>query len=188
MPTEAQWEYACRAGTDTPLWYGGPETDFSTYANVADGTFHQATSALRQQFLIRTTPALMSIYRPAFSDKGNDGAIVTADVGRYQPNPWGLHDMHGNAAEWTRSAYRSYPYRTGDGRDDPAADGSKVVRGGSFHDRPAPLPLGLPPELPAVADGYSTSASASSAPQGQRHEACFRSRIRQHLDMKALWN
>jgi len=44
--------------------------------------------------------------------------------------------MIGNAAEWTRSAYRPYPYNAADGRDDPAAPGRKVVRGGSWYDRP----------------------------------------------------
>jgi formylglycine-generating enzyme required for sulfatase activity len=44
--------------------------------------------------------------------------------------------MHGNAAEWTRTAYRPYPYDPQDGRDDPRADGPKSVRGGSFYDRP----------------------------------------------------
>ena len=62
--------------------------------------------------------------------------MVTTNVGRYQPNAWGLHDMIGNAAEWTRTAYRPYPYQSGDGRDDPAVAGTKVVRGGSWYDRP----------------------------------------------------
>jgi formylglycine-generating enzyme required for sulfatase activity len=66
----------------------------------------------------------------------DDGACVTSDVGKYAPNAWGLHDMHGNAAEWTRSLDRPYPYRDQDGRNDPAAAGKRVVRGGSFQDRP----------------------------------------------------
>jgi formylglycine-generating enzyme required for sulfatase activity len=47
-----------------------------------------------------------------------------------------LHDLHGNAAEWTRSQYAAYPYRDDDGRNDPAAPGQRVVRGGSWFDRP----------------------------------------------------
>jgi formylglycine-generating enzyme required for sulfatase activity len=45
--------------------------------------------------------------------------------------------MHGNVAEWTLSAYRPYPYRDDDGRNQAAPDGLKVVRGGSWRDRPA---------------------------------------------------
>jgi formylglycine-generating enzyme required for sulfatase activity len=66
----------------------------------------------------------------------NDGATVTDNVGsRYQPNAWGLYDMHGNAAEWTLTTWRPYPYAA-DGRDNGLAAGRKVVRGGSFYDRP----------------------------------------------------
>ncbi|MDP6634478.1 MAG: SUMF1/EgtB/PvdO family nonheme iron enzyme [Phycisphaerae bacterium] len=137
LPTEAQWEYACRAGTNTPLWYGGLEADFSRTASLADGTLTKACLALRRKSLHRTTAALQTLVRPAFSDKGNDGEIVSAVVGKYRPNPFGLHDMHGNASEWTRSTYKPYPYRRGDGRDDPKTNGRKVARGGGFHDRPA---------------------------------------------------
>jgi formylglycine-generating enzyme required for sulfatase activity len=66
----------------------------------------------------------------------NDGHLVTADVGSYRPNPWGLYDMHGNAWEWTRSNYRPYPYRADDGRNDTTDAGQKVARGGSWYDRP----------------------------------------------------
>ena len=57
-------------------------------------------------------------------------------MGRYQPNAWGLHDMHGNAAEWTLSSYRPYPYNNNDGRNDPNSAEMKTVRGGSWYDRP----------------------------------------------------
>ena len=56
-------------------------------------------------------------------------------VGPYQPNAWGLSDMHGNAAEWTRSSYRPYPFRADDARE-AGREVRKVVRGGSWYDRP----------------------------------------------------
>ena len=66
----------------------------------------------------------------------NDGGFLSEDVGGYTPNAWGLHDMHGNVLEWTRSAYRPYPYKDDDGRNAPDARGRRVVRGGSWYDRP----------------------------------------------------
>jgi formylglycine-generating enzyme required for sulfatase activity len=123
LPTEAQWEYACRAGTATPLYYGPADADFGKLANLADGHVNQLT--------IRDSPNWI----PCVA-KVNDGAIVSRDVGSYPPNPWGLHDIHGNVAEWTLSLYRPYPYRSTDGRNDPASPGARVVRGGSWRDRP----------------------------------------------------
>ena len=71
---------------------------------------------------------------PAFANV-NDGAVVVTSIDRYQPNAWGLRNMHGNAAEWTLSTYQSYPY-VADGRDNGQPTGRKVARGGSFYDRP----------------------------------------------------
>jgi formylglycine-generating enzyme required for sulfatase activity len=68
-------------------------------------------------------------------DRSLDNALVTTNVGSYLPNPLGLHDMHGNAAEWTRTTYRPYPYRS-HGRDALTDEERKVVRGGSWYDRP----------------------------------------------------
>jgi formylglycine-generating enzyme required for sulfatase activity len=127
LPTESQWEYACRAGSATPMWYGSPDADFSQVANMADYTIRN----LAYEGWRPKSPDLVP--REA---RFNDGKLVTADVGSYRPNPWGLYDMHGNAAEWTRTNYRPYPYRDDDGRDTVSAEGDKVVRGGSWYDRP----------------------------------------------------
>ena len=126
LPTEAQWEYACRAGTGTALSYGPAHEDFSRHANVADAAARAAFGKARGGGLA------------SFPTDGeySDGQPTVCDVGRYAPNAWGLHDLHGNVAEWTRSAYRPYPTRGADGRNDAAATGRRVVRGGSWRDRP----------------------------------------------------
>ena len=123
LPTEAQWEYACRAGTTTPLSYGGEDTDFSPFANLADASLSRWSRRDSPDWFPKDA---------RFTDR----ALVSSPVGTYQPNAWGLCDMHGNAAEWTRTTYAPYPYRADDGRDDGTSAGRKVVRGGSWFDRP----------------------------------------------------
>ncbi|MBM4154931.1 MAG: hypothetical protein FJ221_07855 [Lentisphaerae bacterium] len=123
LPTEAQWEYACRAGTATPMHYGAVEADFSKLANLADRRISELTFRDSPKWIPRIEAA-------------DDGAVVTESPGRYPPNAWGLQDMHGNAAEWTRSLYRPLPWRDDDGRNDEAAAGLRVARGGSYWDRP----------------------------------------------------
>jgi len=85
----------------------------------------------------------------------NDGMLVTAPVGKYKPNAWGLHDMHGNAWEWTRSAYRPYPWRDNDGRNAADSTGSKVIRGGSWRDRPKRCRSGFRLSYPAWQKVYN---------------------------------
>jgi formylglycine-generating enzyme required for sulfatase activity len=127
LPTEAQWEYACRAGTASPLWYGDVDDDFSAAANMADVTIKQLAYDTDGRHTADLVP------RDARFD---DNSLVTADVGTYRPNAWGLCDMHGNAWEWTRSAHRPYPYAETDGRNAPQNGDPMVVRGGSWRDRP----------------------------------------------------
>jgi formylglycine-generating enzyme required for sulfatase activity len=127
LPTEAEWEYACRAGTGSPLYYGDLDTDFSPFGNMADVTIRDLVYDVRDQY----PPDLVPRDR-----RFNDGKLVTADVGSYKPNAWGLYDMHGNVWEWTRSMYKPYPYRSDDGRNRTTTHGRKVVRGGSWYDRP----------------------------------------------------
>lgn len=127
LPTEAQWEYAARAGSDEAMSYGDLDVDFSTHANMADVTIRDLAYWAWRPKPPDLTPR---------DDRFDDGVLVTENVGAYAPNAWGLYDMHGNAAEWTRSAYRAYPYNAQDGRNALKAGGEKVVRGGSWFDRP----------------------------------------------------
>ena len=124
LPTEAQWEYACRAGSASPLWYGGLDADFSRTANLSDATHHTV--------YYPHVPSAIPPWRPA-DTRFDDGWRVSARVGAFAPNPWGLFDMHGNAAEWTRTDYAPYP---GGAVPSETLSGRKVVRGGSWMDRP----------------------------------------------------
>lgn len=141
LPTEAQWEWACRAGTAAPFWYGDFDTDFAAYANLGDAMLAKFAG----------DPYTQDWAKAAFKNPGRydnwipqearfeDGGFVTEPIGRYRGNPWGLHDMHGNAREWTRSAFRPYPYVDGDGRNEVASlppTTERVTRGGSWRDRP----------------------------------------------------
>ncbi len=135
LPTEAQWEYACRAGTATPFWHGDLNTDFSKCANLGDLKLREFALETYIQVHLIANPNKYDDWIPK-DERFDDGGFISVDVGRYQANPWGLVDVHGNVAEWTRSLYRPYPYDDEDGRNDPAAPGRRVVRGGSWYDRP----------------------------------------------------
>jgi len=130
LPTEAQWEYACRAGTASAMNYGDAGVDHGKLANLADINIKQM-SALGWGLPHGAVPP----WHPS-DGKFNDGYRVSAEVGKYLPNAWGLHDMHGNVSEWTRSDYRPYPYLDDDGRNDGSPTAPKAVRGGSWYDRP----------------------------------------------------
>ncbi len=127
LPTEAQWEYAARAGSVSRLPPGWADAGtIARQANSADLAF---TGAHRADGL--NTGGLEHLLPDGavpISPEPDDGVVVTADIGRFAPNAWGLHDLAGNVAEWTRSAYAPYPLN---GR---AASDRKVVRGGSFFD------------------------------------------------------
>lgn len=95
LPTAAEWEWACRAGSAGPFWWGGPDGDFTPFANLADAKLRMVDT-----YAPWALPSgAIGPWRPASSL--DDGHRVSAPVASYGANPWGLYDMHGNAAEWT---------------------------------------------------------------------------------------
>ncbi|MBF0196963.1 MAG: SUMF1/EgtB/PvdO family nonheme iron enzyme [Planctomycetes bacterium] len=134
LPTEAQWEWACRAGSDSDFSYSGDQRpDFSEYANFADiQLIKMAVSGVNPKPIANANAKMDFLPKEA---QYNDGVLHLAPVASYQANAWGLHDMHGNVAEWTRSDNQPYPYNATDGRNNNKLE-RKIVRGGSWRDRP----------------------------------------------------
>jgi len=116
LPTEAEWEYACRAGT-TSLYHNGDEPE----GLVSVGNVFDASSKSK-----------LTEYSDFPYLTANDGYAFTAPVGGFRANPWGLYDMHGNATEWCQDCDRVYSI--GDVTD-PAGPNSgsfRVFRGGGW--------------------------------------------------------
>ena len=118
LPTEAQWEYGCRAGTQTPWWTGTERAELDQVGNLAD------------QFCKANGGAASWRYEPDL----NDGFVVHAPVGRYRANAFGVHDVIGNIFEWCLDDYGGYANvpKSGDGRRAVAGAAYRVLRGGSF--------------------------------------------------------
>lgn len=130
LPTEAEWEWACRAGSSRPMFYGDLDADFSRYANLADATVKQlAVSGVDPQPI--SNPDRFWDFVPK-EGRFNDGVVHLADCGAYEANAWGVRDVIGNVAEWTLDDYAPYPYRS----SNTSVAGRKVVRGGSWAERP----------------------------------------------------
>ena len=116
LPTEAQWERACRAGGASP-WHCGDEVgELAGCANLSDATAEKWTIGWRNY------------------EDFEDGHVIHAPVGSYRPNAFGLYDMHGNVGEWCRDWNAGYEYSAapGDGLRQHVGRNRKVVRGGSY--------------------------------------------------------
>lgn len=134
LPTEAQWEWACRAGTSSPMFYGNLDSDFSSFANLADASLSRlAVTGIDPQPIHNPDRFWDFVPKEA---RFNDGVLHLAEVGHYQPNPWGLYDMIGNVAEWTLDDYRPHPTQPPANAGASGVSEIKTVRGGSWSDRP----------------------------------------------------
>lgn len=150
LPSEEQWEYACRAGTSGPFWFGDFETDFSPFANMGDLRLKEFVSCTADGYY--TNARIIENPNP-FDDRVpkderfDDDSFLQTEPGRYEPNAFGLYDMHGNVTEWTRSDAEC-----------PDTTSEKVVRGGSWYDRPyrctSDYRLSYPPYQPVFNVGF----------------------------------
>jgi serine/threonine protein kinase/formylglycine-generating enzyme required for sulfatase activity len=118
LPSEAQWEFACRAGSQTPWSSGDKKESLLGMANLADRTYVQVGGY-----------ADIAAWWPEF----NDGHPIHAPAGRMKPNAFGIHDMQGNVWEWCFDEYIEYPSaELRDPRVDVGTGVDRVNRGGAF--------------------------------------------------------
>ena len=136
LPTEAEWEYACRAGTTTAYSFGDDEAQLGEYA----------------------------WYDKNFTDVGADEEYAHI-VGQKKRNPWGLHDMHGNVWEWVQDRHGEYPSGDVTDPVGPASGAGRVYRGGGWFNffwscRSAIRP-GYPPSLRKIFLGFRVLRSSA---------------------------
>jgi formylglycine-generating enzyme required for sulfatase activity len=122
LPTEAEWEYACRAGTKTAYSFGDSESELGDYAWFGDNSGDQQIDALN----IWNTDA------DNYFDRIVNNNCRTHPVGGKQPNAWGLYDMHGNVWEWCQDWYGDYPKGSTTDPTGAASGSDRVLRGGSW--------------------------------------------------------
>jgi len=116
LPTEAEWEYACRAGSQTRYYSGDDPETLAKVGNVADAAFRKSFPEWRN------------------TSHSSDGYVFTAPVGRFKPNAFGLYDMHGNVWQWCADWYGEDYYKkspTDDPKGPSSGDG-RIMRGGSW--------------------------------------------------------
>jgi formylglycine-generating enzyme required for sulfatase activity len=118
LPTEAEWEYACRSGAQTAYPWGDNPDDGKGWANGCDET-------AKEQFTLF----------PSFN--WSDGYLYTSPVATFKPNAWGIYDPLGNALQWCGDRFGDYPAGAATNPAGALTGQNRVLRGGAFIYGPA---------------------------------------------------
>jgi formylglycine-generating enzyme required for sulfatase activity len=121
LPSEAQWEYAARAGSRTRFFWGDSQAGGEGYGNLKDASGRKRFPRWNSSFPF------------------NDSVILLADVRRFRPNPWNVYDLVGNVSEWCQDAYAkdySNAGATDEGSREADSQAPRVIRGSAWLDAP----------------------------------------------------
>ena len=154
LPSEAEWEYAARAGTASIFHWGTDENEACRHGNVGDASLLRTNQIVRGQVekgVARGELALRFV-------KCDDHSPYTSPVGQYQPNAWGLYDMIGNVWEYVEDCWQEALPENSLAHEEPSCS-TRRVRGGSWDDSP--------PEL-------RSARRSRVKPDGRRNDGGFR--------------
>ncbi len=126
LPTEAEWEYACRAGTSSAYSFGDEPLQLGEYAWSADNSGDK----------IIDSGAIFKTDGANFEKRISANDVRTRNVGLKKPNGWGLYDMHGNVCEWCEDKYGSYPSNRAIDPSGASESKGRVYRAGCCFNRP----------------------------------------------------
>lgn len=166
LPSEAEWEYAARAGTTTDYYWGTDAAQACQFANIAD---EEAEAAIKRDY-------------DGLESKGHVGVVPCNDktgyasvVGLYKPNAFGLYDMIGNIAEFASDCLNNdYPGTLTDGSSRQSGDCSKhMVRGGTWHWAPfiAGGRVGMPDDFIGSLEGFRIAEDITSNSSNKKTKA-----------------
>jgi formylglycine-generating enzyme required for sulfatase activity len=159
LPTEAEWEYACRAGSKTAYSFGDNSRDLGNYAWFGNNS---GSKELDSAAILKDTPQ-------RYMDTLVSARCATHPVGEKKANAWGLYDMHGNVWEWCSDWYGGYPKGAVSDPVGPIQGSRRVDRGGSWLLEAARCRLAIRfRRLPSVREydlGFRVALSSSGIPE-----------------------